>query len=220
MSPSVRSVNLGAPSPGGDDHCPTGIRKAPAAGPVTIRDPGDRRTGLGSGVEGDFIGSRKHHGGSDQAVYAVAREELDHWSAELGRELTDGCFGENLTTLGLAVDGAIVGEIWQVGPTVRLQVTSPRIPCRTFATAMGVPRWVKRYAARGHTGAYLRVLTPGPVQAGDPIVVESRPDHGITVPEMFRIVTTEKDRIGELAVIDDLCDQARRDLDRWRRRQG
>ena len=45
-------------------------------------------------------------------------------------------FGENLTTSGLDVDGA-VGERWQVGDEVVLEVAGPRIPCSTFAARMG-----------------------------------------------------------------------------------
>ncbi len=211
--PRVRSVCLaGALGPDGDSGRLTGIGKRPVGGPVLLRDPGDRRAGLGSGVDGDVIGDRKHHGGRDQAVYAVAREELDHWAEVLGRELGDGAFGENLTTEALDVDAAIVGELWRVGGAV-LQVTAPRIPCQTFARAMpGVPRWVKRYAARGRTGAYLRVLQPGAVQPGDPVEVVDRPAHGITVPDMFRIVTTERHRLLELAAIEDLCTMAQQDL--------
>ena len=106
------AVNVGSPRPDGDSGGPpTGIHKAPASGPVQVRDPGDKRTGLGSGVTGDFVGDRRHHGGTDQAVYAVAHEELAHWAAEVGRELPPGSFGENLTTCGLAVDDALLGEI-------------------------------------------------------------------------------------------------------------
>ena len=62
--------------------------------------PVPKRGGLGSGVVGDAIISRKHHGGETQAVYAVAREEMDWWGEQLDRELADGMFGENLTTVG------------------------------------------------------------------------------------------------------------------------
>src|SRR6187402_2177272 len=127
MEPRVRSVNVGTvrdgirPRGGGSA---IGKRPVPSA---QVRDPGPKRGGLGSGVVGDDVGSRKHHGGSSQAVYAVAREELDWWGAELGRELPDGMFGENLTTVGLDVDGAVMGERWRVGSAV-LEVTGPRIP--------------------------------------------------------------------------------------------
>ena len=71
-------------------------------------------------------------GGCDQAVYAYAREDLDGWKAELGRRLENGVFGENLTTSGLNVNGALIGERWRIGPDVVLEVSCPRIPCVTF----------------------------------------------------------------------------------------
>ena len=170
---SVLSVNVGSPSPRSGKVTPTGIGKVPVA-EIEVADPGPKRTGPGgagfSGVAGDFIGSGRHHGGADQAIYAVAREELDHWSRELGRDLPDGMFGENLTTSGLDVDAAEYGDVWTVGGAV-LRVSAPRVPCATFAMRMGEKGWVKRFAARGRAGTYLAVVTPGTIKPGDPISV-------------------------------------------------
>jgi MOSC domain-containing protein YiiM len=188
MQPVVRSVNVGGPRggilPKGRD---TAIDKRPV-GAIEVRDPGPKRGGLGSGVVGDDVVSRKHHGGSYQAVYAVAREELDWWGGELGRDLRDGMFGENLTTVGVDVDGAVVGERWRVGSAL-LEVAGPRIPCATFAAWMGERGWVRRFTQRGRTGAYLAVVEPGVVAVGDMVEVSGRPAHGITVPEVFRAFT-------------------------------
>lgn len=213
----VRSVNLGQPGPAAGGSLPTtGIEKHPTSEPVEIRSPGPKKGGLGSGLVGDHVEDRRHHGGEDQAVYAVARAELDYWATELGRELPDGMFGENLTVTDLAVDDAAVGEIWRIGDTVRLQVTGPRIPCATFAGHMGERRWVKRYADHGRPGAYLRVLAPGEVRAGDPIVVEHRPEHEVTVAAMFRALTTHRDEMPTLARAgDDLPGELREQLDAW-----
>lgn len=184
----MRSVNVGGRRSGirrrGGE---TAIDKRPVAS-VEVRDPGPKRGGLGSGVVGDDVASRKHHGGSRQAVYAVAREELDWWGVELDRTLRDGQFGENLTTVGLDVDGAVVGERWRVGSAL-LEVSGPRIPCATFAAWMGERGWVRRFTERGRTGAYLAVVEPGVVTAGDTVDVVARPAHGITVPEVFRAFT-------------------------------
>ncbi len=185
MEPHVRSVNIGRPRggivPRGRD---TGIDKRPVES-VEVRDPGPKKGGLGSGVVGDEVVTRRHHGGSRQAVYAVAREELDWWGAELGRDLHDGQFGENLTTQGVDVDGAVLGERWRVGSAL-LEVAGPRIPCATFAAWMGERGWVRRFTERGRTGAYLAVLEPGTIAAGDVVEVLRSPDHGITVPDAFR----------------------------------
>ncbi|MFB6816109.1 MOSC domain-containing protein [Streptomyces sp. NPDC056347] len=193
--PRLLTVNAGRPeavaytdAPGGT----TGIDKRPVDGPVRISDPGPKGTG-GSGVAGDTVCDLRHHGGSDQAVYAFAREELDGWERELGRPLANGAFGENLTTRGVDVSGALIGERWRIGPDLVLEVTSGRIPCRTFAGHVDEPRWVKRFTRAAAPGAYLRVIEPGTVRAGDAIGIVHRPDHGVTVEREFLAATTRRD---------------------------
>ncbi|MDT5109483.1 MAG: hypothetical protein QOE20_1373, partial [Mycobacterium sp.] len=93
----------------------TGIDKRPVDGAVAVRAPGPMHGGLGSGLVGDVIGNGKVHGGDDQAVYAYAREDLDAWQVQLDRELTNGLFGENITTAGIDVTGAVIGERWRIG---------------------------------------------------------------------------------------------------------
>lgn len=202
---AVETVNLGGARRNAHKAgYTTGIGKRPVDGAVRVRAPGANPGGLGSGLVGDHIGDQRYHGGDDQAVYAFAREELDHWAAELGRELLNGTFGENLTTRDLDVDGAVIGERWRVGDA-ELVVTLPRIPCATFKGTMGRADWLKRFTRRARTGAYLRVAAPGVVQAGDAIELLHRPLHGITVAQAFRALTLEKARLPELlAAGDDL----------------
>lgn len=169
----------------------TGIDKRPVEGPVRVAAPGPKGIG-GSGLAGDAVCKRQHHGGDDQAVYAMAREDLDEWADELGRTLADGAFGENLTTEGIDVSGARIGERWRIGREVVLEVTSARIPCGTFQGHMGEPRWVKRFTQQGAPGAYLRVIQPGEIRAGDPVEIVHRPDHDVTVALAFRAMTTER----------------------------
>ncbi|MGW0966997.1 MOSC domain-containing protein [Streptomyces sp. NPDC002516] len=169
----------------------TGIDKRPVDGPVRVTAPGPKGTG-GSGLAGDAVCHLRHHGGDDQAVYAVAREDLDDWERELGRALPNGVFGENLTTLGLDVSGALIGERWRVGSGVVLEVTSGRIPCRTFQEHLGEKGWVRRFTGRGAPGAYLRVIEAGELRSGDPVEIVHRPDHDVTVALQFRAATTER----------------------------
>ncbi|MGW6584186.1 MOSC domain-containing protein [Streptomyces globisporus] len=189
------TVNIGRLRPNPQTDGPnglSGIDKRPVEGPVEVRDPGPKGVG-GSGLSGDAVCDLRHHGGSDQAVYAFAREELDDWERELGgRKLANGMFGENFTTLGLDVSGALIGERWRVGADLVLEVTSGRIPCRTFAEHVQEKGWVKRFTQQGVTGAYLRVIEPGTVRAGDPIEIVHRPDHEITAALQFRASTTER----------------------------
>ena len=196
MPAVVRSVKAGTAGEVPGLKRPSGIHKRPVDR-IEVRDPGPKKGGLGSGVVGDEIGSTKHHGGTTQAVYAVAREELDWWGVELGRELADGLFGENLTTEGLDVDAAVIGTTWAIGSAV-LQVEGPRIPCRTFAGHMDEQRWVKRFSERGRTGAYLAVIEPGRISAGDEIRVLEVPAHGVSVPQSFRALMGDRDLAGQI----------------------
>ena len=208
----VRSVNVGQARRVAAKSGLTGIDKRSADGPVQVAAPGAGRSGLA----GDTICDTAHHGGADQAVYAYAREDLDRWEAGLGRPLPAGTFGENLTTEGLDVTGAVLGERWRVGEQVVLQVTAPRIPCRTFAAWLGRAGWVRTFTERAAPGAYLRVLEPGPVRSGDPVVVEGRPDSPVTIGVSFRAVTTEPELLPLLlrspGVPAELRDVARRRL--------
>ncbi|MER6193521.1 MOSC domain-containing protein [Streptomyces cyaneofuscatus] len=189
------SVNVGRPTPlpsAGGPGGLSGIDKRPFEGGVRVSDPGPKGTG-GSGLAGDAVCDLRNHGGSDQAVYAFAREELDAWERQLGgRELANGSFGENLTTLGVDVSGALIGERWRVGDELLLEVTSGRVPCRTFADHVKEEKWVRRFTQEAVTGAYLRVIEPGTIRAGDPVEIVHRPDHQITAALQFRAVTTER----------------------------
>lgn len=167
----------------------SGIDKRPVEGRVAVHP---------LGLDGDVQVNRKYHGGEGQAVYAYAQEDADRWSAELDRELPAGRFGENLRTTGLDLTGAVLGERWRVG-TALFEVSACRIPCANFERFWGVPQLVKRFTARGDSGAYLRVLETGDVGAGDEVQVVERPDHGVTVGLLFRATTTQRRRLPEIA---------------------
>jgi MOSC domain-containing protein YiiM len=153
----------------------TAIDKRPVEGRIKVRP-----LGLYADVQAD----RANHGGRDQAVYAYAQEDADFWSAELGREITPGLFGENLRTRGLDVNHAVIGERWRVGSAL-LEVTQPRVPCQTFGRRLGEQRWVRRFTQANRTGAYLRVIENGEIGAGDAVDVVHTPVHGVTVSEWF-----------------------------------
>lgn len=155
----------------------TSIFKATAAGPVAVRR---------ENVEGDDQSDRRVHGGADRAVYAYSREDEDWWQAELGRPVQAGTFGENLTTVGLDLRAATIGETWRVG-TALLQVSEPRTPCWKLGLRMGDHRFPRAFAAARRSGVFLRVLAEGLVQAGDDVTVTSRPRHGVSVDAVNRL---------------------------------
>ena len=211
MNALVRSVNVGMPQAAAwAEIGRTSIDKRPLDGAVRVG-----RLGL----EGDQVSDTRHHGGVDQAVYAFAREDLDAWAEVLGREIRDGQFGENLTTEGIDVNEAEVGEHWRIGTTV-LEVASIRIPCNEFKSWMGEcgydrTAWVRRFAATNRPGPYFRVLEEGMLTAGDGIEVVRRPGHGVTVSTMFRALTTERSLLPELLRVDGLVDEAREAAEKY-----
>lgn len=176
----------------------TAIDKRPVDGPLLAAT---------LGLAGDEQGDTRHHGGVDQALYIYAQADADFWAAQLGRELPAGSFGENLRTSHLEVSGARIGEIWRIGACT-VQVTAPRIPCRTFAAFWDVPDLVRRFLDAGRPGAYLRVLAPGPVQAGDLIEVVERPDTDVTVADVSRIVTRDRHEARRLDGLPGLGERA------------
>jgi MOSC domain-containing protein YiiM len=186
----------------------TAIDKRPVEGRIAVGP---------LGVAGDRQYDTRHHGGEEQAVYAYAREDARWWSEELGYDVAPGRFGENLSTTGLDITGARIGERWQVGDDgLVLEVTSPRIPCRTFQGWMEESHWVKRFTEHGAPGAYLRVASPGTVAAGDPVEVTHRPDHGVTVGDTLLIRHVDGARLRAAlehpGVRGKMADAIRRDL--------
>lgn len=207
----LRSVNLGMPREAAWAGIGrTSIAKEPVSGPVRV----DRL-----GPEHDQASDTRHHGGAEKAVYAFAREDLDRWADTLGQEIPDGLFGENLTTAGIDVNDAEIGERWRIGDVV-LEISSVRTPCKDFKAWMGRcgydnTAWVKRFAAVGRPGPYLRVVVPGTFAAGDELTVVHEPGHGVTVTTMFRAITTEPSLLPELLRVPEMPRQAREKATRY-----
>ena len=206
----LRSLNIGRPRDNPwKGLAATGIDKRPVSHPVEVTAPGPKGTGA-VGLAGDRAYDVAHHGGADQALYAYAREDLDTWQERLGRPLHDGSsFGENLTTVGVDVNGALIGERWRIGTDVLLEVSCPRIPCATFAGWLDEPGWLRRFVEARQPGAYLRVVDEGSISAGDQIEVVFRPQHDVTVALAFRAFTTESELLPRLAVAEALPDDAK-----------
>ena len=154
----------------------TGIYKSPLQGSVEIKT---------LGIEDDFIGSPKHHGGPDQALYIYGEADYDWWTKEIGREMLPGMFGENLTISGLEGAGFNIGDYLHIAE-VTLQVTAPRIPCGTFASRMEDSQWVKKFTAAERPGFYVRVLQEGNLTAGQEVRVEKYVNETLPLLEVYR----------------------------------
>lgn len=193
------NVAVRGPDPSGR-HEFSGIDKRPQDF-IDISAPGPNY-GDGSGVRGDSIGDSDHHGGSDKAVYAYAREELDYWEDSLGRTLASGSFGENLTTRGIDLSALLINQRLHIGTTT-LEVSIPRQPCATFSGWVQEKGWLKRWTARGDCGVYFRVISPGRISAGDAITRGPAPAHDITMRMAF--AAKMGDRALARRVVDAKC---------------
>jgi len=180
----VLSVSVGRPREFeyGGHPVRSAIWKTPVAGRVAAR---------GVNLAGDDQADRAAHGGPDKAVYAYAIEDARWWEREMGRPFTHAEFGENLTTEGIDVNGAFIGERWRIG-TALFEVSEPRVPCWRLGVRMNDPRFVGRFTEAMRPGAYLRIVEEGEVGAGDEIRIVERPDSDLTVRDVFRIYTRDR----------------------------
>jgi MOSC domain-containing protein YiiM len=195
-APVVIAVNVGRPRDVmvGDRVVSTAIWKEPVSGRVAVR---------GVNVAGDDQADRSVHGGPDKAVYAYASEDAAWWAQRLGRELGRAPFGENLTTRGLDVSGARIGEHWAIGSTL-LEVRQSRMPCYKLGLRMDDPRFLRTFAQADRPGAYLAILREGDVGAGDAVEIVHRPDHDVTVALMHRALLQDHDLLSELLAAPEL----------------
>jgi MOSC domain-containing protein YiiM len=174
----LTSINIGQKrtQPRGNELETTGIYKIPVNGLVQV-------TSLG--FKDDFIASKKHHGGPDQAVYIYGGMDYEWWSGELGSQVEPGTFGDNLTISDLESANFNIGDYLHIGD-VTLQVTAPRIPCSTFARRMGDPLFIKRFQAAERPGLYCRVIREGMIEAGSEVTVERYEGETMSTLEMFQ----------------------------------
>lgn len=193
----VASVNTGQPTEYQwlGSTVRTAIFKQPVAGRVWAR---------GTNLDGDEQANREVHGGADKALYAYAAEDTAWWGEQLG----PGAFGENLTLAGVPVTDAEVGERWRVGSAL-LEVRQPRIPCAKLGLRMGDRHFPRRFAAADRPGAYLGIVEEGELGAGDPVVVEHRPGHGVTVGLIARAYHNDRTLAPRLLAAPELSDDWR-----------
>jgi len=174
----------------------TGIYKFPVKGAVRVE---------GVNLDGDDQADRRVHGGIDKAVYAYASEDYEWWSGHLGRTLAPGTFGDNLTTHGIDVGGAVVGQHWRIGD-VTLEVSEPRVPCYKLGIRMEDPGFPQMFSAAHRPGAYLRIVEEGSLAAGDRIEIGTPPGHGLTVGDIARIYDRDHHEAGLLLEAAQLSD--------------
>jgi len=162
-----------------------------------------RTVARGVNLAGDDQADRAAHGGPDKAIYAYAIEDYRWWETQIGRRPEFGEFGENLTTEGIDLTQALVGEQWEVGNLI-LEVSEPRIPCWRFGVRMNDMQFPRRFTEAGRPGTYLRIIVEGDVGAGDPVRLSSRPEHNLTIGDVFRIFTRDHHEAERLLTVPQM----------------
>lgn len=172
------SVNV-SPQPAAGGH-----RRASATGIYKVAVQGEVKIGR-AGIEHDFIGDQKNHGGPDQAVYIYGTMDYEWWEQELGKDLEPGTFGENLTIANLESAALSIGDRLQIAG-VTLEISAPRLPCSTLARRMGNAKFSGKFRRAERPGVYCRVIAPGLVHAGDLVSLEPYGGETLSVLQMFR----------------------------------
>ena len=191
MSARVISINITSVVHQGEwtgSEGRTGIDKRSVSGAIEFKD---------NGVVGDRVIDTNVHGGYEQAVYAYAREDAQWWEKEINEEIPAGRFGENLTTEGIDVNAALIGEQWKIGSVI-LEVSQPRIPCRVFAGFWKRATLIKDFTQAGRPGTYLRIIQEGRAQAGDSIEVIFKPNHTVTISDLCAAKSGERSKINQI----------------------
>ena len=164
----------------------TGIFKEPVKGPVMLRT---------LNLEGDRQADLTVHGGVSKAVYAYPSEHYAYWRTELpGVDLPWGMFGENFTTEGLLEEAVYIGDRFGVG-AAEVMVTEPRMPCFKLGIKFGRADIIKRFLASRRTGFYFAVVREGLVGAGDSVKLIGREQADISVADITRLYSFERDDI-------------------------
>ncbi len=199
----VLSVNVGTPREFEykNRNAKSAIWKSPVTGRIAAR---------GVNLDGDDQADRVAHGGYDKAVYAYAIEDIAWWEQQVGQTIHYGVFGENVTTHGISVNEALVGERWEVGTTT-LEVSEPRIPCWRLGVRMEDKTFPRQFTQALRPGSYLRIIVEGDIGANDEINVIAKPDHDLSVRDVFRIFTHNREEFARILEVEQMS----ADWKRW-----
>jgi MOSC domain-containing protein YiiM len=125
------------------------------------------------GLEGDRQRNLSVHGGPDRAVCLYSLELIERLQDE-GHPIDPGSAGENLTLAGLQWEKLRPGAQLDIGPDVRLEVTSYCAPCELNAQWFreGEFKRISQKTNPGWSRIYARVFQGGIVRPGDEVTIK------------------------------------------------
>ena len=125
----------------------------------TPSDPVQQATAIsGMGLEGD----RSCRANNPRQVLVMDKETLDELRLEPGN------IKENITTTGLDLSQAQVGQVFFMGDQVTMEIVGPCEPCGK----MDAIRPGLKGDLDGRRGMLATVINGGPLRVGDPIRIE------------------------------------------------
>ncbi len=158
----------------------TSIFKSPVNGKVAVRR---------QNIDGDKQSDLTVHGGRDKAVYVYSHDYYEDWAKELAPQpLQESQFGENLTISGGKDEEVVIGSRYRLGDT-EVTVTQPRIPCYKIGVRLSDKTFPRKFWVVGRLGFYLRVESEGSIERGQHMQLIDEPNHGITIRDLYEIVT-------------------------------
>ncbi len=181
----VISVNVGRPQrfEWKNTVITTAIFKDPIEGSVAVR---------ALNLAGDEQADLSVHGGEAKAVYFYPHEHYSYWNSKLGRPLSMGSFGENLTTEGLSEEALHIGDELEIG-TALFRVRQPRTPCWKLGVRFDRDDMTRLFYESRYFGAYFSVVREGELRAGDAVRIVSRDPRNVSVADVIRLFTGDND---------------------------
>ena len=152
------------------------------------------------GMEDDSQADKRFHGGPEKALhqYSLAGyEKIMKFHPIFHKRIFPGCLGENITSDKLSDDTVCIGDIYQLG-SVKVQVSSPRIPCWKISHKLDMSELDKFIGQNGITGWYYRVLEEGVLNVGDPVTLVERMNEYLTIRNFMKIVNHQNNNVEDV----------------------
>jgi len=171
MSMRVRSVNVPLAAPAGP------LRLAPAEGPVEIGP-----VGFATDVERAYSHALYAYPTLHWPVWQTMRAQARAAAPE--DPVLPGMFDEHLSLDGVQESQLWLGDVLRF-PRCDLVVAAPRLPDARFDASLGFPHAAKMVGQSRWCGAWLGVLRPGSIAAGEPFELVAGPRE-VELLELFR----------------------------------
>ena len=183
-----------------DGKAPSAIAKQAASGPLWLS-----KTGLASDEQADTA----VHGGPEKALHHYAADHMAHWAtafADRSDFFQPGCFGENISSLGLTEATLCLGDVLQMGGAT-VEICQGRQPCWKLNLHTEIAAMAPSFQRTGFTGWYYRVLEEGEVAAGGTIRLIQRQHPDWTLQRLIKarfdpkLQPHEAQELSQLAVL-------------------